>query len=89
MKKKVAVIVTDRQHEALRMSVGLTLEDNEVSIFVMDRKLPDDDNIAMNVETLGDMEAKLYSNTPENKLEQMSTEAIARALPGFDVVIPY
>ncbi len=89
MSKKVAVIVRDRQHEALRMAVGLTLEDNAVSVFVMDKKLPSDENVDLNVETLGDMDAKIYSNTPENKFEQMSTEAIAQALTGFDAVIPY
>jgi len=89
MSKKVAVLVRDRQHEALRMSVGLTLEDNAVSVFVMDQKLPSDENIDLNVETLGDMDAKIFSNNPENKVEQMTTEEIARALTEFDVVIPF
>ncbi len=89
MAKKVAVLVGDRQHEALRMAVGLTLEDNAVSVFVMDKKLASDDNIDLNVETLGDMDAKIFSNNPENKFEQMSTEQIARTLAEFDVVIPY
>ena len=44
MPKKVAVLVRERQHEALRMAVGMTLDDNEVSVFVMDRKLPADEN---------------------------------------------
>ena len=89
MVKKVAVIVRDRQHEALRMSVGLTLEDNAVSVFVMDKKLPSDENTDLNVETLGDMDAKIFSNNPENKFEQMTTEEIARALTEYDAVIPY
>ena len=89
MAKKVAVIVRDRQHEALRMAVGLTLEDAAVSVFVMDKKLPSDDNIDLNVETLGDMDAKIFSNNPENKFEQMTTEQIAKALTEFDAVIPY
>ncbi len=89
MSKKVAVLVRDRQHEALRMSVGLTLEDNAVSVFVMDKKLPSDENIDLNVETLGDMDAKIYSNNPDNKFEQMTTEQIASALVNFDAVIPF
>jgi len=88
MTKKVAVIVRGRQHEALRMAVGLTLEDNAVSVFVMD-PLPSDENIDLNVETLGDMDARIISNNPENKFEQMTTDEIARALPEYDVVIPY
>jgi hypothetical protein len=89
MLKKVAVLVRDRQHEALRMAVGLTLEDNAVSVFVMDKKLPSDENIDLNVETLGDMDATIFSNNPENKFKQMSAEEIARALTEFDAVIPF
>ena len=89
MAKKVAVIVRENQHEALRMAVGLTLDDAVVSVFVMDGKLPSDENIDLNVETLGDMDAKIFSNNPENKFEQMSTEQIAKALTEFDAVIPF
>lgn len=89
MAKKIAVLVRDRQAEALRMSVGLTLADDEVNVFVMDKKLEMDENIELNVETLGDMDAKVFSNNPENKMEQMTTEEIARALTGYDVVVPY
>jgi hypothetical protein len=89
MAKKIAVLVRDRQAEALRMAVGLTLADDEVNVFVMDRKLESDENIDLNVETLGDMDAKIFSNNPENKFEQMTTEQIAKALCGYDVIIPY
>ena len=89
MAKKIAVLIRDRQSEALRVSVGLTLADDEVNVFVMDRKLESDENIDLNVETLGDMGGKIFSNNPENKFEQMTTEQIARALTGYDVIIPY
>lgn len=89
MTKKIAVLVRDRQAEALRMAVGLTLADDEVNVFVMDKKLESDENIDLNVETLGDMDAKIFSNNPENTFEQMTTEQIARALAGYDVIIPY
>ena len=89
MAKKVAVMVRDNQQEGLRMAVGLTLEDNAVSVFVMDKKLASGDDIDLNVETLGDMDAKIYSNNPENKFEQRTTEEVARVLPEFDVVIQY
>lgn len=89
MAKKIAVLVRDRQAEALRMAVGLTLADDEVNVFVMDKRLESDENIDLNVETLGDMDAKIFSNNPENKFEQMTTEQIARALAGYDVIIPY
>lgn len=87
--KKVAVIVSDDQHGGLRMGVGLTLADNEVTVFLMDKPLESADDIDLNVETLGDLDAKLYSNIPGSKGEIMTTEAIARALTDFDAVIQY
>lgn len=89
MAKNIAVIVRNRQAEALRMAVGLTLADDEVNVFVMDRKLESDENIDLNVETLGDINAKIFTNNPGNKFEQMTTEEIARTLTGYDVIIPY
>lgn len=90
MAKKIAVIVRDRQAEAVRMAVGLTLADDEVNVFIMDKKIDlSDDAVALNVETLGDLDVKVFSNNPENKFEQMSTEEIARNLVNYDSVIPY
>ena len=89
MAKKVAVLVRDRQDEALRMAVGLTLADDEINVFIMDKKLQSNEANDLNVETLGDMDVKIYSNNPENKFEQMSTEEIAKALATYDVIIPY
>jgi hypothetical protein len=87
--KKVAVIVSDDQHGGLRMGVGLTLADSEVTVFVMDKPLESSDDIDLNVETLGDLDAKLYTNVPGSKHEIMSTEEIARVLTDFDAVIQY
>jgi hypothetical protein len=87
--KKVAVIVSDDQHSGLRMGVGLTLADNAVTVFLMDKPLESADDIDLNVETLGDLDAKLYSNVPGGKGEMMKTEEIARALTDFDAVIQY
>jgi hypothetical protein len=89
MAKKVAVLVRDRQDEALRMAVGLTLADDEISVFIMDKKLVSNEANDLNVETLGDMDVKIYSNNPENKFEQMSTEEIAKVLVSYDVILPY
>jgi len=90
MAKKIAVVVRDRQAEAVRMAVGLTLADDEVNVFIMDKKIDlSDDAVALNVETLGDLDVKVFSNNPENKFEQMSTEEIARNLVNYDSVIPY
>lgn len=89
MAKKLAVVVRDRQSEALRMSVGLTLADDEVNVFIMDNKVEPDENMELNLETLKDLDCKIFTNNPANPYEQMSTEDIAKALTGYDVVIAY
>ncbi len=88
-RKKIALIVRDRQAEALRVAVGLTLADDEVNVFILDSKLEDDEKIALNLEALRDLKVKIYTNNPENNFEIMSTEEIARALVNYDTVIPY
>lgn len=89
MAKKVAILVRDRKGEALRMAVGATLADDEVNVFIMDDKLVPDENMQLNLDTMSDLDVKIYSNNPENPYEQMTTEQIAKALPNYDVIIPY
>jgi precorrin-3B methylase len=89
MAKKVVILVRDRKGEALRMAVGATLADDEVNVFIMDDKLVPDEEMELNLETMSDLDVKIYTNNPENPYEQMSTEEIARALPDYDVIIPY
>lgn len=89
MAKKIAILVRDRKHEAFRMAVGATLLNDEISVFIMDDKLESDYDIDTNIQMLGDLNVKIYSNNPENQFEQRSVEEIAGMLPGYDVVIPY
>ncbi len=90
MGKKIAVLITDNQDEGFRMSVGLTLADDAVNVFLVDKKLESKDTIDANVEMLGDLDVKMFSNNPENgKFEQISIENMAKALQGYDAVIPY
>lgn len=88
-KKKIAVMVRDRKEEALRMAVGLTLLDDEISVFIMDEKLEIDEKVSMSLGGLRAMEARIYTNYSDNPFEWMSTEEIARSLVKYDVVIPY
>ncbi len=89
MKKKIAVLVRERQAEALRMAIGLTLADDEVSVFIMDRKLEDASAIALNIEILNELGIGIFTNNAENRFGFMSTEEIARELVNYDSVIPY
>ena len=89
MKKKIAILVRERKHEALRMAVGATLSNDEVNVFIMDEKLERDDEIDVNLQMLSDLRVNIFSNNPENSFEQKTTEDIASSLSEYDVVIPY
>ena len=62
MAKKIAVVVRERQDEALRMGVGLTLDDDAVDVFVLDRDIPDTEGNNLNLETMEMMDVKVYTN---------------------------
>jgi hypothetical protein len=91
--KKIGVIVNTgnsyRQSEAVRVALGLTLMDDRVELIVLDRELPRSKAVEKNLELLRSMKGKAYSNNPENKLETLSLEEIARKLLEYDVVVPY
>lgn len=88
--KKIAVIVRDRQHEALRVTAGLTLSDDTVEVFFLDRTLDKaDPRIAPLLELSGELEMKMYSNNPENGFTTITLEEMARKLLEYDVVVPY
>ena len=89
MKKRVALLVREGKGEALRVAVGLTLADDEITVFIMDQKLAADGGASANLETLHDLDVKIYSNNPEDGYGQMTTEEIAEALLEYDAVIPY
>jgi hypothetical protein len=89
MKKKIAVLVRDRQAEALRMAVGLTLKNDEVTVFIMNDILEENEAVTLNIGVLKELDVKIYSNNPQNDFEQMSTEEIARVLLNYDTIIPY
>jgi len=90
VQKKIAIVVRDRQSEALRMGVGMILADDLVGVFVMDRKVEESDDNSMNLETMVDMDVKVYTNFKGNEnIEYLSTEEVAQKLLEFDNILPY
>ncbi len=90
MKKKIAVIVRDRQGEAFRMSLGLTLMDDILDIYVLDNKLEDDEEIRMNLDLIKEDGHNVYSNRRDNDgTDYLSDEEIANRLTEYDHVLPY
>ena len=90
MSRKIAVLVRERQDEALRMSIGLTLMDDVVDIYVLNRKLESTDSIVANLETINDLELKIYSDyADQNYAEHVSVDQIANFMTDYDHVLPY
>ena len=90
MNKKIAVVITDRQEEALRMSIGLTLADDEVDVYFMDKKLSHVGDNDMNIETGKELGVGLYSTCEEtDDLTLISPEELAGKLLNYDHILPY
>jgi hypothetical protein len=88
--KKIAVIARDRQAEALRVAGGLTLADDVIDVFILDRKLDKTaPEIAQPLELVSELDLKVYSNNPENGYTTMSLEEMAKKLLEYDIVVPY
>ena len=88
--KKIAVIVRDRQGEALRVAGGLTLADDTIEVFILDRKLDKDNpEVAQPLELVTELELKMYSNNPDNGYTMITIEEMAKKLLEYDHVVPY
>lgn len=90
-KKRIAVIVRDRPEEALRIGGGITLADDIIEVFVLDRKLDKSDPaVSDGLELVVDLnEQKVYSNNGENGFETLALDALAKKLLEYDIVLPY
>lgn len=90
MAKRLGVLVRERQAEALRVAVGLTLKDDLVEVFVLDRKVADTPENATNVEMLKELEMRVATNCAENAdLELLSNADLARRIAACDIILPY
>lgn len=90
MAKRIAVLVRDRQGEALRMSLGITLLGDSIDVFVLDRQVEDSPENMMNIETMKELGLNLYTNLEgPGGLEFISTDDIASRLTVYDHVLPY
>ena len=90
MNKKIAVVVRDRQAEALRMAIGLTLMDDDVDVFLLNRKLEHSDRTNLNIETIHDLDMTIYSNVNENAdVDYLPTEKMIDKLITYNNILPY
>lgn len=92
MRKKIAVLVRDRQEEALRMSLGITLLEDTIDVFIIDGPVRNSDENIMNIGTMKEMGMDLYTNfqcDANPDIAYMPVEEMAKKLPGYDIILPY
>jgi hypothetical protein len=84
----IAVIVRNRQAEALRMSIGLTVLNNHVDIYFMD-KMKRDESTESQLEAIKDLKLRMFSIVENSGFEYITPEKLAEKLLDYDRVIPY
>ena len=90
MGKRLAVLVRERQEEALRVAVGLTLGDNRVEVFILDRKLAPTAASSAFLEALRDLETPVATTCADNEgIELVSNAELARRIVACDHVLAY
>ena len=90
MQKKIAVLVRERQSEALRMSLGLILADDLVDVYVLDKKLQATRETALHLETMKEMDMQIYTSCRDNDgMEYLPADEIALRLPRYDHILAY
>ncbi len=90
MAKKIAVVVRDRQSEALRMAVGIILLDDTIAVFVLDQPVEASEQNQLYLETIADLELETYTNCEENRtMRFLSTPELAKKLLEYDHIVFY
>ncbi|MBF0472243.1 MAG: hypothetical protein HQK93_00680, partial [Nitrospirae bacterium] len=82
----------DRQGEALRMSVGITVMDDIVNVFVLDKTIESNEENDMNVEMIKEMDIPMLTNFKPNEdkgMEYISTEDLAKKLLEYNNILCY
>ncbi|MDA8392586.1 MAG: hypothetical protein M0Z87_07260 [Actinomycetota bacterium] len=86
----VGVIVQpDRAEEGLRMASALALGDNDVEVIVTGPALPDNDEIALHLDSLELEEIRVMCPFEDGRLETLSWAELASRLEEYDHVLTF
>lgn len=87
--RKIALLIRDRQAEAMRMGLGLTILNDRIDIYFtqgLESSIHSSPDLAL-IKELG---LKVYTLTEENKdFEYLSPKDAAHKLLEYDIVLPY
>ena len=93
--KKVAFLVRGQEElwEGMRSSLGLVIENNYVTMVVLDQELEMTDEYQENLEWFVDMEGEYYSNVPANVekhgFQPITIEELGEKLKDMDYIVPF
>jgi uncharacterized Fe-S radical SAM superfamily protein PflX len=72
------------------MAVGMILLDDAIDVYVLDLKVSENEDNALNLETMDDMDIGKYTNLASNEgMELLSNAEIASKLLSYDHVLMY
>ena len=95
--KKIAVIIRNRESEALRMAIGLSIL-HKIDIYILDKIIGLNNEVSMNIEMTKELKLGIYTNNPScydqikkinNNIELLKTDDIAKNLLKYDNILPY
>jgi len=90
--KIIAVVVRDRQAEAFRMSVGLTVLDDTIDVFIT-QPVKNDDETVVQLEGMKEMAElgviKVFTMRQGTDFQYITMEDMARKLLEYDNILPY
>ncbi|MEE8428877.1 MAG: hypothetical protein V3S33_05185 [Gammaproteobacteria bacterium] len=90
MTKKIIVLVRNRQAEALRMALGMTLADDAVDVCVVEGKLEETEANTLNLGLLKEMDVDVLTCRRENEgLEFVAPDDLPARLTQYDHILPY
>jgi len=93
--KKVAFLIRSKEEdwEGLRSTLGLAVEDNPVSLFVLDHEVKMTDPYRKNLDLVLDLEGEIYSNVPANVekhgFQPITCEELGQKLKEMDLIVPF
>jgi hypothetical protein len=93
--KKVAFLVRSKDElwEGMRSSLGLVIENNYVTMVVLDQEVEMTDEYKENLEWFVDMEGEYYSNVPANVekhgFQPITIEELGEKLKEMDYIVPF
>ncbi len=87
--KKIALLIRDRQAEAIRMGLGLTILNDRIDIYFTER-LEDSIYSSPDMELIKELGLKVYTLREDNSgFEYLSPKDAAQRLLEYDIVLPY